>query len=130
MPPGARIRPSFLECRRSVAAPAPRNGTGPGSVARVVHLARAPDVPSPPTTPPSPMPTPASPVGPLLVALGLVLVVVGLVAWWGGLAWFGRLPGDVRYERGAVRVYAPIVSMLLVSVVLSVAAALVRRFLR
>jgi hypothetical protein len=76
------------------------------------------------------MPAPSSPVGPLLVALGLVLVVVGLVAWAGGLSWFGRLPGDVRLERGAVRLYAPIASMLVVSLVLSAAAALARRFFR
>jgi len=76
------------------------------------------------------MPTSTSPIGPVLVALGLVLVVVGLVAWAGGLSWFGRLPGDVRLERGAVRVYAPIASMLLVSLVLSVGVALVRRFFR
>jgi hypothetical protein len=66
-------------------------------------------------------------LGPLLVAAGLVLVVVGLVAWSGGLGWFGRLPGDVRLERGNVRVYAPIVSMLVVSVVLSVVLYVVRR---
>ena len=76
------------------------------------------------------MPAPASPLGPLLVALGLLLVVAGLVAWAGGLSWFGRLPGDLRLERGSVRVYAPIASMLLVSVVLSVVAAVVRRFFR
>lgn len=76
------------------------------------------------------MAAPSSPLGPLLVALGLVLVVVGLVAWAGGLSWFGRLPGDVRFERGSVRVYAPIVSMLLVSLVLTLAAAAARRFFR
>lgn len=76
------------------------------------------------------MPASTSPIGPVLVALGLVLVVVGLVAWAGGLSWFGRLPGDVRLERGAVRLYAPIASMLLVSLVLSVGVALVRRFFR
>ncbi len=76
------------------------------------------------------MPAPSSPVGPLLVASGLVLVVVGLVAWAGGLSWFGRLPGDVRLERGAVRLYAPIASMLVVSLVLSAAAALARRVFR
>ena len=76
------------------------------------------------------MPTPASPVGPALVAIGAVLVVVGLVAWVGGPSWFGRLPGDVRLERGAVRVYAPIASMLVVSLVLGAAAALARRYLR
>jgi len=76
------------------------------------------------------VPTPASPLGPVLVALGVVLVVVGLVAWAGGLSWFGRLPGDVRLGRGAVRVYAPIASMLVVSLVLSAAVALARRFFR
>ncbi len=76
------------------------------------------------------MPASSSPVGPLLVALGLVLVVVGLVAWAGGLSWFGRLPGDVRIERGSVRLYAPIASMLVVSLLFSAAAALARRFFR
>jgi hypothetical protein len=56
--------------------------------------------------------------------------VVGLVAWAGGLSWFGRLPGDVRLGRGAVRVYAPIASMLVVSLVVSAAVALARRFFR
>ena len=76
------------------------------------------------------MPPSNSSVGPLLVALGLVLVVVGLVAWSGGLSWFGRLPGNLRIERGSVRFYAPIVSMLLVSLVLSAAAAAARRLFR
>ena len=76
------------------------------------------------------MPAPSSSAGPVLVALGVVLVVVGVVAWAGGLSWFGRLPGDVRIERGSTRVYAPFVSMLVVSVVLSVVASLARRFFR
>lgn len=76
------------------------------------------------------MPASSSSAGPLLVVLGLVLVVVGVLAWTGGLSWFGRLPGDVRIERGATRVYAPFVSMLVVSVVLSVMAAVARRIFR
>jgi hypothetical protein len=72
---------------------------------------------------------PASPVGPLMVTVGLLIVVIGLVAWAGGLSWFGRLPGDVRVERDSVRVYAPIVSMLVVSVVVSLVLYVVRRFL-
>ena len=66
--------------------------------------------------------------GPLLVALGVVLVVVGLLVWAGAFRWFGRLPGDIRVERENVRVYVPITSMLLLSIVLSVVAAVVRRF--
>ena len=58
--------------------------------------------------------------GPLLVVLGVILVLVGLLVWSGALSWFGRLPGDIRIERESVRVYIPLASMLLVSVVLSV----------
>ena len=65
--------------------------------------------------------------GPLLVAAGVVLIVVGLLVWAGGLAWFGRLPGDIRIERESVRIYVPLVSMLLVSVVLSLVLYLLRR---
>ena len=74
------------------------------------------------------MPVPRSPLAPILVGLGLLLVLAGLIAWVGGLSWFGRLPGDVRVERGNVRVYAPIASMLLVSLVLTVLVRLLRRF--
>jgi hypothetical protein len=58
----------------------------------------------------------------MLVVLGLGLVVAGLLVWSGALSWFGRLPGDIRWEGERGRVYVPIVSMLLVSLVLSVLA--------
>lgn len=65
--------------------------------------------------------------GPLLVIAGIVLILVGLLVWSGGLAWFGRLPGDIRIERETFRLYVPIVSMLLVSAVLSLILYLFRR---
>lgn len=67
--------------------------------------------------------------GTLLVIAGLALVAVGLLAMTGALDWFGRLPGDIRIERGNTRVYVPITSMILVSVVASVVIHLIRRFL-
>jgi DUF2905 family protein len=70
----------------------------------------------------------ASP-GRLLIALGVGLVLLGVLVWSGALSWFGRLPGDVRIERESVRVYVPVVSMLLVSVVLSLVLYVIRRFL-
>ncbi len=72
--------------------------------------------------------TPPGTAGPLLVGLGLVLVLVGLLVWSGGLSWFGRLPGDLRIERDSVRIYVPIVSMLLVSLVISAVLFFIRRF--
>ena len=70
---------------------------------------------------------PMSP-GPILVALGVALILIGLLFWSGSLSWFGRLPGDIRIERESVRIYIPIVSMLLVSIVLSLVLYLVQRF--
>lgn len=67
------------------------------------------------------------PLGQLIVLLGLVIIVVGLVAMRGWLGWFGHLPGDVRVERQNVRVYVPIVSMLLISIVFSVLSYVLRR---
>ncbi len=55
-------------------------------------------------------------------------MLLGLLIYTGALSWFGRLPGDIRYESEHVRVYVPIVSMLLVSVVLSLGFYLLRRF--
>lgn len=68
-------------------------------------------------------------LGLLIVGAGAALAVVGLVVWAGGLSWVGRLPGDLRFERGGTRVYVPLASMLLVSLVLSVVLSLIRRFL-
>jgi hypothetical protein len=45
--------------------------------------------------------------------------VIGVLAWTGLLSWFGRMPGDIRIVRDNVRVYVPIASMILVSVVVS-----------
>ena len=66
-------------------------------------------------------------VGMLVVVGGVFIIVVGLLIYSGGLSWFGRLPGDIRYESGNVRVYVPIVSMLLISVALTVLFNLLRR---
>ena len=60
--------------------------------------------------------------------LGAAAVIVGLLVYAGWLSWFGRLPGDIRYESDNVRVYIPIVSMLIVSLLLSLIFYLVRRF--
>jgi hypothetical protein len=67
-------------------------------------------------------------VGLLVVAAGVVIIVVGLLIYSGALSWFGRLPGDIRYESGGIRVYIPLVSMLVVSLVLTVLFSLLRRF--
>ena len=69
-----------------------------------------------------------SPAALLVIGIGNVLVVLGALGYFGALSWFGRLPGDVRVERPGFRLYVPLVSMLIVSAVLTLLAALIRRF--
>lgn len=68
-------------------------------------------------------------LGSTLVFAGAVLAIIGVLVWSGTLSWFGRLPGDMRIERGSMRVYFPLASMLVVSVVLTVLGYLFRRWL-
>jgi len=65
--------------------------------------------------------------GILIIGVGLAIALVGALVATGALGWFGRLPGDIRIERESVRVYVPITSMLIASVVLSALLALLRR---
>ena len=67
-------------------------------------------------------------VGLIVIAGGVFVIVVGLLIYSGGLSWFGRLPGDIRYESDRVRVYIPIVSMLIISAALTLLFSLLRRF--
>jgi hypothetical protein len=68
-------------------------------------------------------------VGLLIIGIGVAVVVIGLLVLSGALGWFGRLPGDIRIRSDHTRVYVPIVSCLVASVVLSLLVGLVRRFL-
>jgi membrane protein implicated in regulation of membrane protease activity len=67
-------------------------------------------------------------LGKMLAILGGGVMVVGLVLWSGfGARWLGRLPGDIRIERGNTAFYFPIVTCLIVSIVLTLLLSLFRR---
>jgi hypothetical protein len=61
-------------------------------------------------------------MGRWFIYAGLILIVVGLVLNYAPnlLNWFGRLPGDINTESENGRVFIPITSMIIVSVVLSI----------
>lgn len=68
-----------------------------------------------------------SSTGLLLIGAGAVVILLGILVWAGALSWFGRLPGDLRVERPGLRLYVPITTMILVSIALSIALAILRR---
>ena len=63
-----------------------------------------------------------------MVLAGIVIVVIGLIAKTGLLGWLGHLPGDIVIKREGFRLYFPITSMILISIVLSVLFSVFRRF--
>jgi hypothetical protein len=67
-------------------------------------------------------------MGKFLVIIGAVLAVIGFI-FWSGFApkWLGRLPGDIRIERGNSAFYFPIVTCIVLSVLLSLLLSIFRR---
>jgi hypothetical protein len=73
----------------------------------------------------------ASTLGSGLVYLGLGLVLLGgLVILLGRMFDLGNLPGDLVYDGENVRVYVPIATMIVLSVVLTLLLNLALRFFR
>jgi H+/Cl- antiporter ClcA len=66
--------------------------------------------------------------GVFVILIGVAVVVVGLLMYAGALSWFGRLPGDLRFGGERTRVFIPLASMLVVSLLLSLVMWVVRRF--
>ena len=67
-------------------------------------------------------------IGKMLVVLGALVVLIGLALWSGvDAGWLGKLPGDIRIERGNSGFYFPIVTCIIISVVLSLLLSLFRR---
>ena len=59
--------------------------------------------------------------------MGCALVLLGVAVQFapGLFSWLGKLPGDIRYEKGNFKLYFPLATMILISVV---ATVLVRLF--
>jgi len=67
-------------------------------------------------------------LGKLLIIFGATTVLIGLALWGGiGASWLGRLPGDIRIERGNFGFYFPIVTCVIISIILSLVFSLFRR---
>jgi hypothetical protein len=69
-----------------------------------------------------------SELGRLLLVAGLVVAAVGAALLFADrLPWLGRLPGDIRVERGNWRFYFPLATSLVISLLLTLILNLFRR---
>ena len=68
-------------------------------------------------------------LGKILIFSGIVLVIAGLIIYFAGnkLSWLGHLPGDIRIVKENVKIYFPITTMILVSVLLSLIIYIIRK---
>jgi hypothetical protein len=68
------------------------------------------------------------PVGRLLIIGGVVLAIVGVILVLApNIPFIGRLPGDIRIENENVRVFIPLGTMLLLSIIATVVLNVIGR---
>jgi len=71
---------------------------------------------------------PLDDIGRTLFVVGVLIAIVGgLVLIAGQLPWLGRLPGDISVERDNFRLYVPLATCLLLSLILTVVLNLLAR---
>ena len=63
----------------------------------------------------------------VLIYTGIAVIIVGLLWPWLGKIPFGRLPGDIVIDKPNLKVFIPITTMVLISVLISVVLWILRR---
>ena len=68
-------------------------------------------------------------LGKILIGFGIVVVVLGGILWLAGhftgkVPWLGRLPGDIYVEREHWKLYVPLGTSILISIVVSIVLTL------
>lgn len=68
-------------------------------------------------------------MGRWLIIIGASLLFLGVIVQFAPwlVSWFGKLPGDIRIESERGRIFIPITSMLIVSIVITLLINLFRR---
>lgn len=70
--------------------------------------------------------------GRLLIIIGLAIAFCGLVVLVATryLPWLGNLPGDIRFETGNNKIYFPLATMILISILGTILLNIVLRIFR
>lgn len=64
----------------------------------------------------------------ILIAAGIILIIIGVFWKWIKLIPLFRLPGDIVIDKPGVKVFIPIVSMIIISVLGSIILYIIRKY--
>jgi hypothetical protein len=64
----------------------------------------------------------------IIIIIGVIILLTGIFWPWVSKIPFGRLPGDIIIDKETFKLYIPITSMLIASVLLTVIFWMVRKF--
>lgn len=62
------------------------------------------------------------------IIAGIILIVIGVLLYLAPwlFNWFGKLPGDIHIEKENSKVFFPVTSMIVISVILTIAINIIR----
>ena len=71
-----------------------------------------------------------SETGKYIIAFGILIVVAGVIIYFfhDKLNWIGKLPGDIRIEKENFRLYFPVTTMIIISVIITILVNLFKKF--
>jgi len=66
------------------------------------------------------------------IIAGILLILIGILLYCapGLFTWFGKLPGDIRIENEQSKIFVPITSFILISILLTVMVNLIKWLLK
>ena len=69
--------------------------------------------------------------GKYIMLIGLIIIVVGVIIYFfhDKLNWIGKLPGDIKVDKGNFKFYFPITTMILLSLAITLLINLIKRIL-
>jgi hypothetical protein len=69
--------------------------------------------------------------GKYIIVFGVIILLAGIIIYFfhDKLHWIGRLPGDIRIEKGNSGFYFPVTTMILFSLVVTILVNLIKKFL-
>jgi uncharacterized membrane protein (DUF106 family) len=64
----------------------------------------------------------------ILIVVGIAFLIVGIFWSWISKLPFGKLPGDIVIDKPNIKMYIPITSMIILSLIISAILWLIKKF--